>query len=187
MIKRLYNYNLTEITDIAAETKYLWVAFKSDGDYCYLKKVSGNNPLQVYFSLSLDVAKITRLQTNASSVFLAIDDTVLIGQIYGLNNPLTIITDINRPIGITEPPIDMIVTTSFIYFLLPGELSGTNAKILKYSLVGVYIETIELTTVNNAHSFVSDGTDFWVITNSAPTDLIRVYNDGIWNYTVFNG
>lgn len=171
------NYNFTEstITAIVLDTNttnHLWVAFGSN-----LKKVSANKPTQVYYNLDLTVTSIDKLYVSGTYVYLAIDDATLIGRRYAVLNPLTSYTDYALPVGISEAPVDVLVYGSYVYFLIPGEISGSNAKIIKFGLTGTYSSTIDLTTVNYAKSFCLDtNNEIRVVCNTSPAQIIRVYN-----------
>lgn len=188
---QIKNYNFTEsqIESIIADSYsgfYLWIGFKKDGDTCTLKKVSASNPLQVYFDIDVEIDAWKKFAIYSTYLYSAIDDATYIGKKYALLNPLTITTNFNKPIGASEAPIDIQVTSNFVFFLLPGNLSGENAKIYKFELDGTYVETIDLSTIQNASSFVIiDDTNLWAVTNTAPVELIRIWNDGTWHYSSF--
>jgi hypothetical protein len=189
-IIRKYNFNLTEVSAIATDTyngNFLWIAFKqNDEGNCLLRKVSANDLNQVYFTVTIATNKIKKLYVYSTSIYLLLDDTTLFAKILSLSNPLATGTNISILGGITENAIDCLIDESYLYFLIPGNLSGTNTKILKYSTAGVYNSTIDLATVQNAKSFTIDtSNEFWVVTYDSPSSLIRVYYDGGWNYTIF--
>ncbi|MFA5048515.1 MAG: hypothetical protein WC516_05840 [Patescibacteria group bacterium] len=175
MIIKNYNYDEAVIQDLVVDTNstnHLWVSFGNN-----LKKVSANKPTQIYYDLDLDVTAITKLCVSGTYVYLAVNDTSLIGRRYSVTNPLTTYVDYSLPAGIIESPIDVLVYGSYVYFLIPGEISGTNAKIIKIGLTGTYHSTIDLTTVSDAVSFVLDSNnEIQVLTNTAPATLVRVYN-----------
>jgi hypothetical protein len=183
LIKK-YNFTEKEISDIVVDTnnsEYLWVAFKQDASgNCALKKVSANNPLQTYFDIDIATNEIMRLVVSGAYLYVALNDTTYFGQIYSVSNPLSSVTSITIPSGITEVPVDLLVD-SYLYFLLPGNLSGTNAKICVFSTAGVFSETIDLPGINNASAFTIDTNDnLWIVTNEDPVKLIRVWFDVTW-------
>lgn len=186
-----YIYNLTEISFIEKDNtngSFLWIGFKKNSeDICILKKVSANNPFQIYFTMEIEAEEIVDSQLNSSYIYLALNDETYIGQRRHITNPITNITNFSIPAGINEAPISLLVNGSYVYFLTPGILSGENAKIIKLNLTGTFIETIDLSTITNASSFTFDGSDFWVTTNTSPAQLVRVYqiSGGFWTYTVF--
>lgn len=144
-------------------------------------------PDQVYFSIDLSVTEIKKVISSGNYVYCCFDDTSLICTRFSKTNPITSTVDFSIPAGITEAPVDMLVSGSYIYFLIPGSISGTNAKIVKFTTSGTYQETIDLATVTNAKAFtIDDNDEFWCITYSAPSEYIRVYqmSGDIWTYTV---
>jgi DNA-binding beta-propeller fold protein YncE len=114
-------------------------------------------------------------------LYVAYEDNTLLGEIFTLNNPLATTTEIFIPSGVTEYPVDIAIDDTYIYFLLPGILSGTNTQILKYDLAGNYIQTLDLSEssniVTNAKSMTIDSVtgDIWIATYESPANLVRVY------------
>ena len=187
-----YNYNLKRISDVLSDdsgTKYLWVAFDKDTDgICHLYKVSAHNPLQIYYDLELEVEAINKLYIDGNYIYLALDDSQYIGYRYSKGTPLTSYLAIDLPSGISEAPIDLVVKDSYIYFLLPGIISGTIASIVKMSVSGTLDEIIELQKsgeiINNAKSITIDTNDnIWIVTNESPSKLVRVYETSGGVYT----
>ncbi len=185
------NYNFSENainSFIVDETngEFLWISFSQDASgNCALQKVSGHNPLQKYFDIDVAVDEIKRMYISGSYIYLAYDDDTYIGARYSLANPLTTSTDFSLPAGITEAPIDVLVSGSNVFYLIPGNTSGTNAKIVVLTTSGTFSETIDLSTVTNAVAFsIDDSDNIWVITNESPAKLVRVYDDGGYTYTV---
>lgn len=184
MLIKNFVYNETEISDIVSDiytSEYLWISFKQDASgNCALKKVSAHNPLQTYYDIDITTNEITRLYIHSTDLYVALNDTNYIAQIYALTNPIGDVTNINIPSGITESPVDILVD-SYLYILLPGNISGTNAKICVFSTAGVFSETIDLTGINNASSITIDDNDnLWVCTDTDPIKLIRVFDSGGW-------
>lgn len=172
---------------------YFWTAFAKDsnGD-CNLTKASAFNIEQLFFSLNRQVDSIVEMDVDSFSIFLAYDDAILIGEKLSLNNPLSSTTQMTIPIGIIEAPIDVKVGSS-LYFLTPGIASGTVANIIRYDLFGNFQQIIELSKsgadVNNAASFSIDASgDLWVVTNSSPSQYVRVFDTGsfIWDFEIFD-
>jgi len=179
-----FNYSETEISDIAVDTnnsEYLWVAFKQDtSGNCTLQKLSAHNPLQKYFDIDIVATEISKIIINSTNIYIALNDVTYFAKIYSVTNPLSDVTSIAIPSGITQKPIDIVVGDN-LYILLPGSTSGTNAKICMFSTAGVYSETIDLPTVTNAESFTIDSNNnLWIVTNELAAKLIRVYDDGGW-------
>lgn len=177
------NFDLSEshLLSMVSDTysgQYLWLLFANT-----LKKVSANDPTQVYFDITTTETLIKGCILS-TYIYLALDDSTLIGRRYSLTAPITTYTDFSLPAGITEAPVDILASGSYVYFLIPGNAIGTNAKIVKFTTAGVYSETIDLTTVTKAKSFVMVGADFWLITYESPAKYVRVYNDGTWKTTI---
>lgn len=184
-----FNYSENEISMIVTDTSnYLWVGFEQDeSGNCALQKVSSNDPSQVYYDIDVAIDEFKKGIISGAYLYLAIDDASILGKRYTRSNPLGTVVDFSVPVGITEVPVDILIST-YVYFLIPGSLSGTNAKILKFTTAGTYVETIDLTTVTNATSIAEDSVtgDLWIVTNNSPADFVRIYNDGTWHYTVNN-
>ena len=50
---RNFDFSQSKVNTFISDTysgQYLWIGFEKDGDYCNLRKVSVNNPLQTYLS-----------------------------------------------------------------------------------------------------------------------------------------
>lgn len=183
------NYYKTKIDSFICDTyisKFVWLGFSKENDVCILQKVSANNPLQVYFTVEESIDMWKKFFIYSTYLYTAIDDDELIGKSYLLSNPLSTTNTFAKPSGANEAPIDIQVTANYVFFLLPGNISGENAKIYKFNLTGTYIETIDLATIQNVSSFVAiDDNNLWAVSNKAPSELIRIYNDGAWNYSIF--
>jgi len=183
-----YNYSEKEISTFIVDTtnEKLWIAFESDGSNCVLKKVSSNDPLQVYFDIDVPVTEIKKLFISGTYIYLAYNDATYIGARKSLANPTITYTNISLPAGIVEAPVDIIVGSLGVFFLIPGNDSGTNAKVVKFSITGVYDQTIDLSTIRNAKSITVDSNDdLWVVTTSSPLEYVRVFLDGTWQFQSF--
>lgn len=183
-IKRRINYSdNTQITAIKKQTNdsYLWVAYDQNSDgVCILEKQWGFSPDQTFFSLEKQVTKIVKMDCNSTLLFVAYQDDSLLGEILTLNNPLSDNAEIDIPSGISEYPIDVKVDGSDLWFLLPGIISGSNTKLLRYQLDGDFVETIDLDqsgkVVTDASSMVIDSNgDIQILTNTSPATTVRVY------------
>ena len=187
MIIKNYNFSEKEISCVISDTgtnNYLWIGFKQNesGD-CKLIKVSANNPLQIYYTVEIETNEIKKFVVSGDYIYLALDDSTLIAQKYLRSNPLAAPTDFSIPSGVEEAPVDILADT-YINFLIPGNESGKNAKIVRITTAGVLYETIDLSTITNASSFTKVGDEFWVVTDTIPGTYIRVYFDVTWQYTV---
>lgn len=178
-----YNYSENTITTSIIDTQngsFVWLGFAQDTDgNCAFQKLSASNPLQNYFDIDIAVTEIVKATISGQYIYLALSDSSLIGKRYNLANPLStvLIKDFEIPAGITEAPVDIASDGTYVYFLTPGDLSGTNSKITKFTIAGVYDSTIDLSTITNASSFTIDENDeIQVITYESPVKLVRVYD-----------
>lgn len=184
-IIRNYNFDTTKVNAMLYdESGFLWLAFAKNSDgVCILQKVSANNPAQVYYEIELAVDEIKALNILGTYLYVAVDDATYLGYRYSRTSPLTVVTAISKPVGITEAPIAIDNDGTYVYFLLPG--LTPDIKILKYTTALVLNTTITLTGNNNASSFVIDSSkNLWVVTYESPSKLIRVYDDGGYTFTV---
>lgn len=170
---------------------FLWVGFaqNSDGN-CILEKQAKFFPTQTYFSLEKAVDKIIELDLDSSNIYVAYDDTTLLGEIISKTNPLTSTTDILRG-SLVESAVDVKVNSLDLWFLLPGNASGTNAKLLKYTTSGTFIQEVDLikssSVVNNASTMTIDNNnDIWIGTNTDPATVVRVFeiSGGLFDFSV---
>jgi len=177
---RNFNFNTTEVTAIASDTNNgdkIWIAFaKNSNDVCWVKKVSANDLTQVYFEFSLTVDAITDiLWFDEDYLYITVDDDT---NLFYMTNPQAPTYPgpeaVLIPSGINEAPISIKDDGTYIYLLFPGSAIGEDAKICKYNDTS-FVETIDLTGINDAIGMTIDGTDIWVVTNESPSKLIRVY------------
>ena len=127
-----FNYSESEITAFIIDTylsNYLWLGFSKVGDYCTLKKVSANNPFQTYFDIDVEIDAFKKFAIYSTSLYIAIDDVTYIGKSYSLVNPLTTTSNFTKPVGANEVPIDIQVTSNYVFFLLPGYLPYIDFRI----------------------------------------------------------
>ena len=167
-----------------ANGNYLWLLQANN-----LKKVSVNNPLQIYFDIDQTVT-LVKGYISGNYIYLAVNDDTYIGKRYSLANPTITYSSFTLPEGITEAPVDVLANGSDLFYLFPGSGSGQNAKIVKMSTTGTFDQTIDLSTVTNAKSFTIDNNgELWIVTNSSPVEYVRVYetSGGVWAYTVNTG
>src|SRR3972149_5943743 len=163
---------------------YLWIAYAQNSDgYCVLKKQSFLNLNQNFYTLNRYVSEIKAIDLDASQVYVAYDDVTLLGEIFSKSNPLTVTIEITNPEN--EAPVDVKSDGSYVYFLLPGLISGENAKVLKYDTSGIYQTTIELPGITNATSMVLKQTLIDGIPSDANTHLLLQCNgaDGSTSFT----
>lgn len=192
------HFSFPDNTKIVAQAtdknnNFVWVTYlqNSDGN-CILQKQSGFSPDEIYFSIERAISKMSDIfaDVNASYVSVAYHDTTLIGESYSTTNPLTTTIEYTRPGGLVEDPIAVITDADNdnIFFLTPGSSGGEHAKIIKYSFFNnTFDQIIELTTVFDAASMVLDANnDIWLVTNTNPANVIRVYetSTNVWTYAI---
>ena len=192
-ITRRFNFiNNEQITALCVNGNFVWTAFAQNSDaVCILEKQFVSQPDQVFFSIEKTVNKILKIVGDNTNIYVAYQDDTLFGEIFSVLNPLTTTTEITIPSGITEYPVDIFVNGTDLFFLLPGSASGTNAQLIKYNTSGVFQEIIDLNQsgdiVTNAQSMTIDSLgDIWIVTNSSPANVIRVYelSGGGWAFTI---
>lgn len=185
-----------QITAIAVQEvgNFLWLAFaQNSAGNCIIEKEFAFKPDQTFFSLERSVDKIVSFSIDANNLYVAYNDSTLLGEIISLSNPLTSTTTIARPGGLTENPVDVEVDGTDLWYLIPGDASGTNSSIIRYNLSGVFQETVDLsksgTIINNAKSFsIDSNSDIWIVTFTSPAQLVRVFeiSGGIFEFAVTN-
>ena len=170
---------------------FLWVAFaqNSDGN-CIIEKQAFAQPDQTYFTLERAVTKVNALDISSSNLYVAYDDATLLGEIINQNTPLSVTTQILRG-SIVESPVDVKIDGTDLWFLLPGDASGTNAQLLKYNTSGVLQQTVDLTksgeVVNNAKTMsIDSNNDIWIGTFTNPATVVRVFaiSGGLFDFAV---
>lgn len=179
MVNRRFSFSDNETIScmtVDSSDNTIWIAYEQNSDgVCILEKRSAFDPDLLYFSVEKEVSKIVKMFVSGSYLYLAYEDTTLIGEkLYKTSPSLSPVT-FTKPVGITENPVDALISTS-IYFLMPGSDSGVNSKIVKFTTSGTYSSTIDLTTVYDATAFDVSGSELWVTTDTNPAQLVRVYN-----------
>ena len=172
---------------------FLWVAFaQNSSGNCIIEKQAFANPLQTYFSLNRAVNNVNQMDSDDTNIYVAYDDTTLLGEIINENTPLSITTEIARG-SIVESPIDVKIDTltSDLWFLLPGNASGTNAQLLRYDTSGVLQQTVDLAksseiVVNAKTMTIDENSDIWIGTFETPAKIVRVFeiSGGLFDFTV---
>lgn len=160
---------------------FLWVAFaKNSSNNCLIEKQFAFNPTQIYFSLPRAVDAVVDMDINSTHLFVAYDDTDLLGEIISLTSPLTSTVEIEKPVDVESPVAVELGIEEDVWFLLPGSDTGENAQLLRYDLDGILLDTLDLAdtagTVFDASSFTIDSNgDLWIGTMEAPGNVVRVY------------
>lgn len=182
MSNRRYTFNENKITAQVVDQTYnqIWLAYAQDASgNCALQKLSAFNPNQLYYDIDIAVDEISRMIISGAYLYLAYDNSSLIGARYAVNNPLTDSDDFSIPSGILEAPVDVLVSGSDLWYLTPGSSLGENAKLIKMTITGTFDEIVDLTTVYDAVSLTEDSAsgDLYIVTNTSPSNLVRVYED----------
>ena len=175
------------------DNNFLWVAFaqNSDGN-CIIEKQSFSDPLQTYFSLERSIDNVNEIDSDSTNIYFAYDDATLLGEIVNQNTPLSVTTTISRGV-IVEAPVDVKIDTltSDLWFLLPGNASGTNEQLLRYNTSGVLQQTVDLiksseTVINAKTMTIDDNSDIWIGTFTDPATVVRVFqiSGGLYDFTV---
>lgn len=178
------------VTDSANDA--LWLSYKKNAsDNCILKRVSAFDPNQTYYTVEIQVEEIPRLIVSGSVIYCLYDSSTLIGAKYSTTNPLSTSTDFDLPESVVETPVDFTFDGTYLYYLIPGAISGQNASIVKLTSSGTYVETIDLlksgNIVLNASTITVDSSDdLWVGTYTSPANLVRVFDigGGDWDFTI---
>ncbi len=181
----------TQKTDEFAD--FLWVGFakNSDGN-CILEKQAKFFPTQTYFTIERAVDQIVEMDLDDTNLYVAYNDTTLLGEIYSKTNPLTTATEIPRD-SIVESPVDVKIDilTDDLWFLLPGNASGTNAQLLRYDTVGVLQQTVDLVksgniVINASTMTIDENSDIWIGTFTNPATVVRVFqiSGGLYDFSV---
>jgi hypothetical protein len=175
-----------KITTSKVDGNYIWLAFYGINSVCLLYKSSIFNPNIIYWDLNIIADEITSIVDDSTNIYLSLDYNTYIGTIVNKSNPTTI-TYCNKPVGIAEKAIDIINNTTYLYFLTPGIALGENAKIIKFTLAGIYVETVDLTTVTNAKKIDIDSAgNIWVQSDlDTIPKIIKIWYDTFWHYTVY--
>jgi len=179
MFKRTEYSNNTQITNLRVDNvnEAIWVAFAKNTDgNVILQRQSGFDVSQTFFNLTRSVDKLVESTIDSNFLYVAYEDSTLLGEIISLTNPLTTTIQINRPISLVENPIDIATDGTYLFFLMPGIVSGLNSKVLQYTLLGVFVQTIDILTITDASSITADNVgDLWIYTNTVPTNRVRLF------------
>jgi hypothetical protein len=189
-------FNFSDDNQITAQkadniNNFLWVAFAQNTDgNCIIEKEAKFHPTQTYFSLERAVTEVNAMDLDSSKLYVSYNDSSLLGEIISKNNPLTSTTEISKG-AIVESPIDVLINGTDLWYLLPGNASGTNAKLLKYNTSGVLQQTVDLSKsgeiVVNAKSMTIDSNDdIWIGTYETPAKIVRVFeiSGGLYDFTI---
>ena len=170
---------------------FLWVAFaQNSSGNVIIEKQAKFFPTQTHFSLEREVTEVNAMDLDSSNLYVSYIDSTLLGEIILKTNPLTNTTIISKG-SFIESPVDVKVNSSDLWFLLPGNLSGTNSKLLKYNTSGTFIQEVDLIksslVVNNASTMTIDNNnDIWIGTFTNPATVVRVFeiSGGLFDFEV---
>jgi len=173
---------------------FLWIAHEADDDgVCHLKKVYASDLNQEVYDLSITANAIDGLYIYSNYIYVLFDSaTTLLAKSYRVTSPITTYVEFERPAGITQESVDIMVSSydGYVYILLAEE-SGVNSKIVKFDTDGYYDETIDIDAsgiiTESPSSFTMDDYgNIWIVTNTSPTKLVRVwYEDSVWDTLSF--
>lgn len=170
------------LVDDTGTGKFIWVAYEGSGGSTVLQKRNAFDPNQLFFDITLPVDGIVRMVQDASFIYLAVNHSTRIGYRISKTNPLSSQTILNRPTGIVEVPVDLAIISTNLYFLTPGIVTGQLAKVSKMTTAGVFDENVDLTDgmtdITDASGITAAGTDLWVVTNTSPVYLVRIFPVG---------
>lgn len=176
-----YSENTQITAKIAEDTNdSLWVAFaQNSSGNCILEKQFPFSPTQTFFTLTKSVDEINSLAIDSTNLYASYTDSTLLGEIFPVNNPSSS-TTISIPAGINESPVDILIDGSDLWYLIPGDISGENTKLLKYNTSGVLQDTIDLSKtgliITNANKMVLDtNEDIRISTYTNPATIVRVF------------
>lgn len=182
-----------QITAIKSDAidDFIWIGFAKNSDNnCVIEKAGKFRPTQTHFSLERAVDEVIAMDLDSSNVYVAYDDSTLLGEIISKFNPLTSTTDISKG-SYNESPVDVSVDSTDLWFLLPGSISGENAKLLKYNTSGTFQQEVDLSksgsTVTNAEKMAIDSSgDIWISVNEDPGSIVRVFaiSGGSYDFTI---
>ncbi|MCH7524928.1 MAG: hypothetical protein IIC74_07960 [Bacteroidetes bacterium] len=169
---------------------FLWVAFaQNSSGNVIIEKQAKFFPTQTYFSLEREVTEVNAMDLDSSNLYVSYIDSTLLGEIISKTNPLTNTTIISKG-SFIESPVDVKVNSSDLWFLLPGNASGTNSKLLKYNTSGTFIQEVDLinslTVVNASTMTIDDNNDIWIGTFTNPATVVRVFeiSGGLFDFEV---
>lgn len=178
-----------------ADYSYIWMASAKKNNVCHLLATQLRDLSQIVYDIEIEADSIDNilLYTSNYDILLASysnhDD--YIATKYKKNSIYTSYVDCLKPEGIEENILSVVVDTNidYLYFLTPGIISGTNAKLYEYSAQYSYTtcdDIIDLPDVYNCVDMTIDTDDnIWIVTGDNPANLVRVYfESGGWKHTI---
>jgi len=177
-----YQFTQSQITAIVSDVangQYVWVAYTQKDTFCLLQKVSAHNLSQVYYSISLPVSSINGLAIAGNNLFVAVNHSTIAAYIISISAPLSSqIQILKSTVSLTLSPFAVIASTDFAYFLT--QTTGLYPQLVSFNKLGIYQHTYTLNQsgiiASNAVSLTVDNNEnLWIIDNSNPTNLFRVW------------
>lgn len=92
MVRRIEYSSDKDITQLQVDSTNdaIWVAFaKNTSNQVILERQSAFEPSQTFFNLTRSVDKIVAMAVNTTHLFIAYEDSTLLGEKLSLTNPLT--------------------------------------------------------------------------------------------------
>ena len=176
-----------KITFTFVDGNYLWIAFYGISSICDLQKNSIFNPNLCYWDVDVTGNEIKSIIDDVSYLYLALDHLTYLGAKVNKITPSSISYFVKQE-SIEEEAIDLVRDDTYIYFLIPGILSGTNTKICKYNKsTRAFVETIDLNTVFNAKKIDIDNSEIlWVVSDldSIPK-ITKIWYDITWQFQTY--
>jgi hypothetical protein len=175
-----YQFNQSQVSAMATDGMYIWLAFSTTVGECVLKKVSGRDLSQVYFSVSLPVESITNLFVLGDYIYATIVAETYVLYRLSTSSPFTSQNAYTKSeLSISEYFISGVTDGTNLYLLTPGIESGINAKVVVIDDSGYLLETVDLNgdeIIEDANSIAVDNNDnLWITTSGALTNIYRVF------------
>lgn len=184
---RKYDFNFEKVTTMVFEDTYpgyVWIAFEPEtSGECRLIKASTFNLNQIFFDITVPVDRINKIKVLTNNIVLAVSSDDYIGYLYSKTAPFSSSLALDKPVGVTQNAIDVVDFFIYFFFLLPGDATGENSQVLKIEQDGDFPTIIDLTetgnTITDASSMtIDDNDDIWIVTNTSPVKLVRVFDSG---------
>ena len=174
---------------------YLYMATKLDGVVKLCVRNALSPSVNQIESSAINVDKINEMSSSMGRIYCAIDSTTYI--CLTTDTSFSAFSYINKPVGVNESSIELVSDANnvgYVYLLTPGNEVGENAKIIKYekqsdSINLVYVEIIDLSTLNNAQKIDIDiDGNIYVLSDleTATPKLTKVVYSVTWSFTTYN-
>ena len=171
-----------KLTATFVSGEFIWLAFYGVKNKCTLYKSSIYNPNLIYWNVTINADEIKSIIEDTTYLYLAINNSSSIGAKVQKSAPSSR-TYFTKHVSLIEESIDLTTDGTYIYFLLPGNESGLDAKIGKYNKTNRnYAETIILTGIKNAKKIDIDyDGNFWIVSDLETIPKVtKLWYDGDW-------